>query len=153
MIDQHTFSFDLPIWKLLYDTSESTDCVQYLAIETRDKDQVMWSVVDVETNETIWQKTLPETNWWTTLSGFDGQYLILDCYSGTNEPTPSQKIYVALLTGQITTNSYKIQKLTTVQANTPLANWQNLTAYQDSDVYYDTIAQFIEKIIDRKSVV
>jgi Domain of unknown function (DUF4905) len=143
LIDQYTFSFELPIWKLLYDNSESTENMQYLAIETRDKERVTWSVVNVETNETVWQQTPPETNWWTTLSGFSGQYIVLDCYSGTNEPTPSQKIYLDKTTGQV------IEKPTLI-INNPKNHWRNLTIYQDSDVYYDTISRFIDKMIGQK---
>ncbi len=143
MISQHTFSFDLPIWKIQYNISESTEDQKYLAIETRNKNQVNWSVIDIEANKTIWQKTPVETDWWTTLSGFDDKYLILDCYSGTNEPVASQKIYLDKTTGQV------IEKLTPNQ-NQLKAHWQNPIAYQQSDNYYDTISQFIEKIVGQK---
>ncbi len=143
MISQYTFSFDLPIWKIQYNISENTEDQKYLAIETRNKNQVEWSVIDIEANKTVWQEAPAETNWWTTLSGFDDNYLILDCYSGTNEPVASQKLYLDKATGRV------IEKLTPNQ-NQPKTHWQNLIAYQQSDSYYDTISQFIEKIIGQK---
>jgi Domain of unknown function (DUF4905) len=137
LINLYTFSFDLPIWKLLYNTSEDD---QYLAIETRDKERVMWSVIDTKTNETVWKKIPAETNWWTTLSGFSGQCLVLDCYSGTNEPTPAQKIYLDKTTGQIIEQPV-------IDLNKTKNHWQDLVTYLKSDGYYNTISQFIEKII------
>jgi hypothetical protein len=142
---QHTFKFDLPIWKVLYDTANTNETEQYLAIELRDKQRVKWVLIDIDTNEIIWQTTPTEIDWWTTLSHFDGLYLTLNCYSGTNEPTASKKIMIGKLTGKIMPflPEYTHQNRDNIHR-------KNLIQYSESDNYYNTLSQFIEKWIGQK---
>ncbi len=149
MIEQHKFGFDLPIWKILYDTNLITNIGCLLAVETRDKEQVSWQVIDIDSNKTVWQNRPQETTWWTTMSAFDGLKLTLSCYSGTSEPTPAKLLFLDTLTGQIVEpNGLSETPAHTIINNTE-PQWKNLTAYQQLDVYYVDMAQFIEQIVGK----
>jgi hypothetical protein len=71
--------------------------------------------------------------------------LILDCYSGTNEPTASKKLFLSSSSGEL------LDTIPIITArNKTAAHWKSLTEYIESDKYYPTILGFIEKIIGQK---
>lgn len=101
MLNTHTFSFRLPVWRILYDALPSSATDSLLVLELRNKTTVEWCVVNVTTSRVLWQHSFPETNWWTSLIGFYAGKILLHSYSGTEQPAPKCLYAIDTLSGQM----------------------------------------------------
>lgn len=101
MLPTHAFTFSLPVWRLIFDTISSETTSSLLAVELRSKSGVEWAVIDVENNAVRWQKTIADTDWWTSLIGFYSGVLLFHTYAGSEQPAPKSLLAIDAETGTL----------------------------------------------------
>lgn len=101
MLETQHFPFSLPIWRILNDTFPTDATFQLLILELRDKDQLKWCALNCETGTILWEKTIPETTWWTAAIGFYSGILLMHEYAGSEQPAPRKLLAADALTGEI----------------------------------------------------
>ncbi|MEI7583433.1 DUF4905 domain-containing protein [Runella sp.] len=101
MLDSHNIRFTLPIWRVLYDVLPTSATQNIVVLELRDKTNVEWCALHVETGEISWQHAFIETDWWTGLIGFYAGKLLLHAYTGSEQPAPKQLLVVDALSGNM----------------------------------------------------
>lgn len=101
MIVPKSFNFDLPVWRVLFDTFATPKTQNLLALELRNQTQVEWCVIDIETSYVIWQSTFPHSSWWTSLIGFYAGTLLFHVYGSNEQPAPKQLLGADAFSGKM----------------------------------------------------
>ena len=132
------FTFDLPIWKIVYDTGSSTTSNKLLLLELRDKNQVQWAILDTQQMEILWQRDLAD--WWWSVVAFENNKIHLHQYDDAEQFVPKKRLTINASTGiieQQNTYQYSIKD--------PVKNihWKTSIAYEEDNPYYSKICEFI----------
>ncbi len=101
MLVSHHLRFELPVWRILYDAIPTPFTHSLLVLELRDKTKVEWCAVDTDACQILWQRSLGETDWWTSLIGFYAGKILLHTYENSQQPAPKQLLVVDVFSGEI----------------------------------------------------
>ncbi|GHB63218.1 hypothetical protein GCM10007390_16310 [Persicitalea jodogahamensis] len=72
-------------------------------VELRDAETktVSWALLDLTTNQVLWQKSPSATEWWTTLAGFAGDRVFLHNYRFPDIPEPTDLLALSVAEGEV----------------------------------------------------
>lgn len=95
-----TFTFPQSIWRII---PHPLPTENRWAIELRDAETrtASWAILDLDEGVVCWQTTPEATDWWTTLTAFAGDNLLLHNYRYPDIPEPTDLLAVAVANGQL----------------------------------------------------
>ncbi len=72
-------------------------------MELRDAETktVSWALLDLTSNQVLWQASPSATDWWTTLAGFAGNRVFLHNYRFPDIPEPTDLLTMSVASGEL----------------------------------------------------
>jgi len=99
MVAPQRFHFGLSVWRVMLDAFSTAQTENLLVLELRNQTKVEWCALDVNTSQIVWQHTLPNTSWWTSLIGFYSGVILFHTYESSEQPAPKQLLAVDAFSG------------------------------------------------------
>ena len=100
LITHNSYLTDLPIWRVETDVFGAISTDNLMVLELRNREKVEWCGIDLNTQKTLWQGTLPDTNWWTSSIGCYNSLLLLHQYQNNEQPAPKGLLAIDAQTGR-----------------------------------------------------
>lgn len=114
MVSAKSFSFGLPIWRIMGDTLAAATDPSLLVVELRNREDVVWAGLNTSTQQLIWQHTFEQTDWWTSTIGCYNGTLLLHRYASNEQPAPKGLLAVNAANGHV---RWELNQLSFVQTD------------------------------------
>lgn len=140
-------SFEGQVWKVIFDIEPTADSSQKLCLETRNNADktVKWLVLDGVSGEIIWQKEAAD--WWESLASFQRGCILIKQFSNAQEPAPRGSFLLNMADGELLHQP----PVETTDNIVPIY-FQYPGTYIATDLYYKTMAQFINQVSNHAPV-